>query len=253
MPTLLAVIPHPDDESYSFAGTIALAADAGWDCLVHCATYGEGGERHDEGPPGRNALADAREAELRESCRILGARPPEFWGLPDGELALHSGESVRLARLFQTERPDVVFALGPDGAYGHPDHLALHRWLVAAWEQAPEPRPVLLLAAFPPGLFSPQYEKCVSAGIMGEPPSLAPDALGTATVHYDVPIARVRSRKRAAIAAHRTQLPGGEPEALFPSGIVPALLKVERFVDARGAADSQTAALLASLAAPTSG
>src|SRR3970040_1322526 len=75
MPTLLAVIPPPDDESYSFAGTIALAADAGWDCLVHCATYGEGGERHDGGSPGRNALADAREAALRESCRILGARP----------------------------------------------------------------------------------------------------------------------------------------------------------------------------------
>ncbi len=253
MPTLLAVIPHPDDESYSFAGTIALAADAGWDCLIHCATYGEGGERHDGGRPGRNALAEAREAELRESCRILGGRPPEFWGLPDGELALHSGESDRLARLFLRERPELVLALGPDGAYGHPDHLALHRWLVAACEQAPEPRPALLFAAFPPGLFYPQYQKCVLAGIMGDPPALAPHELGIATAHYDVPIARARARKRAAIAAHRTQLPGGDPESLFPPGIVPALLDVERFADTRGVADPQTTALLASLAAPTSG
>lgn len=252
MPRLLAVIPHPDDESYSFAGTIALAAGAGWECEVHCATFGEHGERHDGVPADPRTLADAREAELRESCRILGARSPRFWGLPDGELALHAGEAARLVRLFETDRPDLVLALGSDGAYGHPDHLALTRWLVDTWKRAPEPRPALLLAAFPPGLFLPQYAKCLAAGIMGEPPVLAPAALGTASAHYEVDITPARDRKLASIAAHRSQLPRGNPDALFPPGIVTALLDRERFVDARGMRDPQVAALLDSLTAPTS-
>ena len=50
MPALLAIIPHPDDESYSFGGTLALAAAASWRCLVQCATSGERGKRHDGGP-----------------------------------------------------------------------------------------------------------------------------------------------------------------------------------------------------------
>ena len=53
MPTLLAVIAHPDDESYSFGGTLALAAQAGWRCHVLSLTSGEGGKRNDGGPDGQ--------------------------------------------------------------------------------------------------------------------------------------------------------------------------------------------------------
>jgi LmbE family N-acetylglucosaminyl deacetylase len=253
MPSLLAVIAHPDDESYSFGGTVALAAAAAWDCHVHCATFGEGGERHEGGPPDRESLAAAREAELARSCEILGARPPAFWGLPDGELALHRGEHERLARLFADLRPDLVLALGADGAYGHPDHLALYRWLLAALEATPEPRPAVLFAAFPPGLFIPQYTRCVASGIMGDPPLLSSDAIGTNEAHYEVPIAAVKDQKLAALAAHRTQLPAAEPEAMFPPGIVAALLDVERFVDAGGKRNPAVVSLLSRLQPPTSG
>ena len=43
MGTILAVIPHPDDETYSFGGTLVLAAAKGWRCFVAPATAGEAG------------------------------------------------------------------------------------------------------------------------------------------------------------------------------------------------------------------
>ncbi len=246
MPRLLAFIPHPDDESYSFGGTIALAARAGWECFVECASFGERGKRHDGGDTTPNGVAEAREAELEASCRLLGAGPPRFWGLPDGELRSHRGEQHRILAAIARLQPDLLFALGPDGAYGHPDHIALHRWVSDAWAALPAGRPPLLYAAFPPGLFLPQYEKCI--GMMGDPPAPPPTAIGTAPWHYQVSIAAVRETKLASIRAHRSQLPGGNPEALFPPGIVAALLEEEWFTDASGRTDPGVAALIRSLA-----
>lgn len=244
MPTLLAIIPHPDDESYSFGGTIALAARAGWRCVVVCASSGERGKRYGSGDPlwwlarglkrlgkpglQRRMLAGVRERELAESCRRLGAEGPRFWRLPDGALALEASQGTRVAGLIGELRPDMVLTLGADGAYGHPDHLAAHRWVVEGWQALPEPRPVLLFAAFPAGLFLPQYEKCI--GMMGNPPSPAPGEIGTrARVLFEVDIQPAADEKLAAIGAHRSQLPGGDPEAIFPPGIVAALLDLERF------------------------
>lgn len=245
MPTLLALIPHPDDESYAFGGLIARASHAGWTCHIECATYGEHGERHDGGPLNPNALADTRAEELEASCRILGARPPEFWGLPDGELRLHRGEQQRIARRIRALEPSLVLALGPDGAYGHPDHIALYRWVTEAWDSLDPPRPPVLYATFPRGLFLPQYEKCLP--MLGDPPQPPRDTIGSDASHYAVPVAAVSDIKRASIAAHRSQLPGGDPDAIFPPGIVDALMAEEHYTDATGSRSEVIAALLASI------
>lgn len=245
MPTLIAFIPHPDDESYSFAGTIALAARAGWVCFVQCASSGEAGERHDAGRPGRDVLAIAREGELAQSCRILGADPPAFWRLPDGGLGGKPSQAERVAKAIRACEADLVLSLGPDGAYGHPDHVALARWVREGWESLGALRPPLLLAAFPPGLFIPQREKCLA--MMGNPASPAAAELGVSEPDYAVDVSSRRDIKLKSIAAHRTQLPGGDAEALFPRGIVAALLDVERFTDARGSFDRGVHSLLASL------
>ncbi|MCL4230438.1 MAG: PIG-L family deacetylase [Dehalococcoidia bacterium] len=243
MPTLVAVIPHPDDESYSFGGTIALAVRSGWRAVVLCLSAGEGGERHDRPPAAPRSTAVTRLEELARSCSILGA-VPLHWRLPDGGFARAPGQSSKLARLFTELGPSLVLALGADGAYGHPDHLATHRWVLRAWHSMRDPRPALLLSAFPPGLFLPQYQKCADGGLLGSPPSLAPGDIGASAPHYSVAIRPVRETKLAAIAAHRSQLPGGDPETLFPPGVVRALLDSECFVDARGYRDKATAALL---------
>ena len=223
---ILALVPHPDDESYSFAGSIALAAREGARVRVVCASSGEAGERHDGGAPGREALRAAREAELAESCRLLGAEPPHFWRLPDGGLRGVEGGEERAADAIASFEPDIILTLGPDGAYGHPDHLAVFRWVTAAWEAAGR-GPRLYEAVFPRGLFLPQYEKCL--GMMGDPPNPPAEAIGGGSWDEERDITAVAGLKLAAIAAHRTQLPGGDPHALFPPGIVAALLSRERF------------------------
>lgn len=246
MPTLLAVIPHPDDEAYSMAGTLALAARAGWRCKVLCASSGERGQRHDGGPTGSAALAATREAELAESCRALGAAPPAYLRLPDGGLA---GERTALVRAVAASvgrlRPAAVMALGQDGAYGHPDHVAVFTAIEELRNRGALECPVFY-AAFSRGLFLPQYQKCI--GMMGDPPAPPAAAIGATAVHYEVDIGALAAAKLAAIAAHRSQLPGGDPHALFPPGIVAATLAVERFTDARGVPDSTAAALLRTFA-----
>lgn len=245
VPTLLAFVAHPDDESYSFGGLIALAARAGWRCLIECASYGEHGERHDGGLSTPNALADTRAMELEASCEALGAAPPTFWGLPDGEMRLHRGEQERIARLMTAQQPSLVLSLGADGAYGHPDHVALYRWVFEAWQSLSEQRSPLLLAAFPRGLFLPQYEKCLE--MMGDPPHPPRETIGAGTWDYAVSIASVRAAKLAAIRSHQSQLPGGEPRAIFPAGIIDALLDEERYLDASGQPSAAVRELLGTL------
>lgn len=243
MRTILAFIAHPDDEAYSFAGTLALAARKGWRCVIHCATHGERGERHDGVPANPSTLADTREEELIAACEHLRIERPQFWGLPDGELHLHRGEERRIQQLIAAEQPDLLLSLGPDGAYGHPDHIAVHQWVTRAWSALDEPPP-LLFAAFPPGLFVPQYEKCVASGVMGASPALTPGDIGSRDAHYEVDIRARSEAKLRAIAAHRSQLPGGAPHALFPPGIVDALLEAERYEDAAGVRQPDVAMLL---------
>jgi len=237
VPTLLAVIPHPDDESYSFAATMAAAALSGWDCRVVCASAGGAGKRYDGLPFHRPPLAEKRVQELGASCELLGAAPPECWGLVDGGLRTGVSHSARVAKAIVACAPQVVLTLGADGAYGHPDHLAVHEWVTTAWKEAEAyRRPALLFPVFAPGLFVPQWKRCRS--MMGEPPNPPAESLGRDEAHYSLAIGRLAAVKRSAIAAHRSQLPRGRAEALFPAGLVDALMDTERFEDARGAPNS---------------
>lgn len=246
MPTLLGFAPHPDDETYAFGPLVWLAGNAGWRTVIVAATQGEAGQRHDGGPTRAAALAVTRRAEFEASCAVLGAEP-QLWALPDGGLRHLAPPTARIMRLFGDLRPDVVVTLGEDGAYGHPDHVALHRWVRGAWASHPqEGRPALLFAAFPPGLFLPQYHLC--AAMMGDPPDPPPAAIGGAPWHYEVPAGAAADAAWRALACHRSQLPGGDPGALFPAGIVETALSRLRLADATGAVCGATLALLRSFA-----
>lgn len=244
VPELLLFAPHPDDEAYAFGGLLALAAGAGWRVVVHAATSGEKGKRHDGGPLGPEQIGPTREAEMGESCRLLGVDPPVFWRLPDGGLSSRQPELIdRCDEVLRAHSPDLVATLGRDGAYGHPDHIALHRAVEAVFGSAGE-HTALLFPVFPKGLFLPQYEKCVA--MMGDPPNPPPGVIGGGPWDVELDIRSVGDQKLAAIAAHGTQLPGGHPRAIFPGGIVDSLLEVERYAIA-GVATGAGRTLLESL------
>jgi LmbE family N-acetylglucosaminyl deacetylase len=135
----MAVLAHPDDESLGFGGTLAKCASQGVEVFLVTATRGEGGRfrghpRGDREHPGPLALANIREAELRAAATVLGVREASFIDYHDQHLdRADPREAIgRIATALRRIRPDVVVTFGPDGAYGHPDHIAISQLTTAA-------------------------------------------------------------------------------------------------------------------------
>ncbi len=149
---LLAVFAHPDDESFGPGGTLALYAHRGDEVYLICATRGEVGEA----PPGFNGFAsvgEMREDELRRAASVLGLKAVRFLdyrdsgmpGSPDNHhphaLAAASLNEVaqQVAGYIREIHPQVVITFDPIGGYRHPDHIAIHRATVEAFNMAGDP------------------------------------------------------------------------------------------------------------------
>jgi LmbE family N-acetylglucosaminyl deacetylase len=220
VPRVLGFFAHPDDEAFAAGGTLAWLSARGARVRVLCATGGEAG--------GDPAL---RRAELEASCVALGAEPRAL-GWPDGGLAVMPPARARTELLSELRafEPHLLLTLGPDGAYGHADHLACTALLseVAA-ELRPAPR--VLHAVFPPGLFAPVHRALRKhlgpelirgdASQLGAAPSGAQWVLQLE--------AAAAAAKRAAIVAHRSQLRSVDPPVFLWPGLLERLLQQERF------------------------
>ncbi len=142
---LLAVLAHPDDESLGIGGTLARYAAEGVEVHVLTATLGDRGRYHGlkDGPdhPGPAKLARIREAELRAATAVLGLRSLAILGYGDGRLDQADPAEItgRIAAEIRRVRPHVVVTFGPDGAYGHPDHIAISQFALAAAHAALDP------------------------------------------------------------------------------------------------------------------
>jgi len=132
---LLAVLAHPDDESLGFGGTLARYATEGVETYLVTATRGEAGRFGSLGRSAdKNEVGRVREAELRAAASALGVREVSMLGYPDGALD-QVAASVAIAAIVSHIRriqPDVVVTFGPDGGYGHPDHIAISQFTTAA-------------------------------------------------------------------------------------------------------------------------
>ena len=142
---LMAVLAHPDDESLGIGGTLAKYASEGVETFVVTATRGENGRyrghRGDEHHPGPQQLAEIRESELRAAASVLGIREVTLLDYPDlGLDRANAGEAVaQIAHHVRRIRPDLVVTFPPDGAYGHPDHVAICQYTTAAIAAAASP------------------------------------------------------------------------------------------------------------------
>jgi len=135
----MAVLAHPDDESLGVGGTLAKYASEGIDVFLLTATRGDSGrfrghrlDHHQH--PGSLALADIREGELRAAASALGVREVSILDYHDQQLdRANASEAVAIiARHIRRVQPNVVVTFGPDGAYGHPDHIAISQFTTAA-------------------------------------------------------------------------------------------------------------------------
>jgi LmbE family N-acetylglucosaminyl deacetylase len=143
---LMAVLAHPDDETLGTGGALAHYAGLGVEVAVVTATRGEAGRYRGlrqgaPGHPGPAALADVRDAELRAAAAVLGVRDVVGLGYADGGLdrVEPRGAIARIAEQLRRFRPDVVITFAPDGAYGHPDHIAISQFTAAAIVAAAAP------------------------------------------------------------------------------------------------------------------
>lgn len=131
--TILCVFAHPDDETFTMGGLLAMACANGQRVIVLTATKGEGGVQDETRWPAAT-LGDTRAAELKAALAELGTIEQEFLGYADGSCA---GADIKdagdkLAERIRQLRPDSIFTFGPDGMTGHPDHQAVCAWATHA-------------------------------------------------------------------------------------------------------------------------
>lgn len=148
--TLLAVLAHPDDESFGLGGTLALYAQKGYDTYLVCATRGEAGTVDAVYLNGFKDTAELRAGELQRAAKILGLKDVFFLGYRDSGMAgsednkhpdaqvNHPVDEVagKVVKYIRELKPNVVITFDPIGGYKHPDHIHIQKATVLAFEKA---------------------------------------------------------------------------------------------------------------------
>lgn len=156
MTSLLLVHAHPDDESLFTALLTLKAKQRGWWVTLLTMTNGALGfdpqsrdafdPQHDRG----DTIA-SRHSELLSAAGILGIDELIHQGFQDSGMAgwatNHEPGALSATPVAEVGRiigetidacgAEIVVTYGSDGFYGHPDHLACYRGVVAALEQRP--------------------------------------------------------------------------------------------------------------------
>lgn len=200
--TLLFCFAHPDDESFSGAGTAMKYAAEGARIVLVTATLGQKGKCGDPPVCRPDEIGPTRERELREAARVIGFHDLHVLGYVDRELAKAQPEEVRskLVPIVRRERPDIVFTFDPNGFNVHPDHVAISRFTTDALAAAADPR------------WYPEAGAAHTTGRLLWTPPVPPWEAARLPRTEDVPgadfvldVSAFRDRRIAALRAHRTQ------------------------------------------------
>jgi LmbE family N-acetylglucosaminyl deacetylase len=222
MATVVAFHAHPDDEVLLTGGTIAWLAAAGHRVIIVTATNGEIWPDQHRGQ---------RLEELRASAAILGADKAVHLGYADSghgpvlfddppggtRFARADAEEAasKLADLLAEERADLLLSYDPQGCYGHRDHVRVHQVGTRAAQlagvrvvEATVPRE--LIARFARLLL---LSRLVTRHRLDE---MRDYGMPRSEITHRVDVRRYAAQKRAALAAHRTDVFGpGRVARLF--------------------------------------
>jgi LmbE family N-acetylglucosaminyl deacetylase len=259
----MAVLAHPDDESYGIGGTLARYADEGVDVHVVIATDGAAGSIDEKWQGDRTRLVEARTEELKNAAAILGVtvhqlcyRDSGYIGDPANDhpeafINADKQESIgRIVHLIRQVRPQVVVTHDETGGYYHPDHIECNKIVTPAFFAAgsPEQYPDDDLPCYQPqrlyySAFSNRWVRVVIAlmRLRGLDPTRAgrnqdidftrvgvdPDKL-TTVINYS----RYWDVKLLASAEHGSQGGGTTFSRLLPRWLMKRLLAQETFIRA---------------------
>jgi LmbE family N-acetylglucosaminyl deacetylase len=220
---LMIVMPHPDDECFGCASTIARYSAEGATVSLVTMTRGGAGLWNGRDAGDLRRLTDVRELELRDAAGELGVGFLETFDYPDGALEkVEEVEAVRerflgdIVRCLRSHRPQVVVTFVPEGAYGHPDHKVVSRMTVQACTLSGDPaayeREALSLGVSP---WSPSKLYFQTATTMTvESLQLPPQP----PITTRIPIKGFEEAKLRAFSRHQTQTQEWEPLRKFIEG-----------------------------------
>jgi LmbE family N-acetylglucosaminyl deacetylase len=251
--TLVTFHAHPDDEAIATGGVMVKAKAEGHRVVLVVATKGELGEVAEGVLAPGEELSDRRVVETNDAAKILGVDRVEFLGYHDsgmmGEATNDAPGSFwsadvdeaakRLATLLEEERADVLTIYDERGNYGHPDHIQVHRVGHRAAELAGTPQ-----------VFEATMNRDYIIRLMKERaddlPTL-PDSVDTpdpddldlgvpeAVITTAVDVRDFTDEKRAAMAAHASQIPDNSFFLQLPPEAFREAFGIEWFIR-RGAA-----------------
>ncbi len=193
MPTVLALMAHPDDAELTCAGTLLLLGRAGW--TVHVATMTPGDLGSSRLPPAQ--IAAVRRKEAAASATIAGAR---YTCLEFGDLTIiYSAEAKRrVSGFLRHVRPDLVITHSPV------DYMADHEETARIVREA-------AFAASVPYWQAPWQDEtpppcsALPTLLHADPVDLT-DSLGAPiTPHFLVDVTEVFETKRRMLACHESQ------------------------------------------------
>jgi LmbE family N-acetylglucosaminyl deacetylase len=185
----LAVVAHPDDETFGLGAIISQMAAAGARVYILCYTHGEASTLNEN----HTDLLRQREHELRQAGTALGAAGITLLGYRDGglpgqplpQLAAH------VTALAGRHHVDGLLAFDDTGITGHPDHKAA----TAATARAGTALGLPLLAWTLPADIADRLRAETGQRFAGQPP----EAL-------DLRIRVDRVRQRRAAWLHASQI-----------------------------------------------
>jgi len=188
MTGVLAVVAHPDDESFGLGAVISELVGRGIPVTVLCFTHGEASTLHGVG----GDLGVVRAHELATAGQALGVGRVDLAAYADGALSAAPLPDLigQVQRLIDAVRPSHLLAFDPNGVTGHPDHRRASRAALAAAGAAGRP----VLAWVVPQHVAERINAEFGTAFTGRPDH-------ELTVVLDVS----RRRQRRAIACHRSQ------------------------------------------------
>lgn len=213
---------HPDDEAIATGGTMARAAAEGHRVVLVCATRGELGEVPDGFLRDDETLTERRVAEVQAAAKILGAERVAFLDYRDsgmeGEPTATDPEcfamadldeaASRLAQILAEEDAEVLTVYDARGNYGHPDHIQVHHVGIRAAQMAETPR-VYEATVNRDHLMELMAERAAEMADIADAPSAEDMDLGmpAEVITTTVDVRPFLAQKRAAMAAHASQIP----------------------------------------------
>ncbi|WP_091967270.1 PIG-L deacetylase family protein [Propionibacterium cyclohexanicum] len=249
MATWVFLHAHPDDESSQTAGTMVLAHDRGDRVVNVIATDGTLGMAAEDLRKGET-VADRRREELACAAGVIGIDRVEWLGYRDSGMAgwdsNHDPESfcnadltevtARVGAIVREEKADVLVSYDPDGGYGHPDHIMVHRVGAAVARQLGSPLR-LLEGSFNRDMRARQKALAVKLGVTGqgffdsdEPQDLRPFGSSASELRWAVDLPdEVVGRKHDALACHASQTSDAGFFLSLPKQLFRAVLGIEYY------------------------